>query len=236
MEAIVLVGGLGSRLGSLTRNTPKPLLQVRDKPFLHYLLNDLKHKKIEKVILATGFLSSKIENYFKTNEENFPIIEFSIEKEPLGTGGAILKALKKCIQDNVFIFNGDSYIDANLRELHNIHNSKNADISLVSSYLKAAKRYGTIEFAENNKIVKFIEKGSSSGYINAGIYIARSKNLIEKLNKIESNTFSFEKEILEKQVQDLKIFHYPVESFFLDIGIPEDFKIAQESLFMKSIY
>lgn len=116
MEVIILSGGLGTRLNGVIKNIPKVMAPINDKPFLEYVLNDLNEQKVNKVILATGYKKEYIKDYFGNKYKNI-IIEYSEEEQPLGTGGAILKALTKVTNNNVIIMNGDIYTKLNFADL-----------------------------------------------------------------------------------------------------------------------
>jgi D-glycero-alpha-D-manno-heptose 1-phosphate guanylyltransferase len=233
MEAIILVGGLGSRLGELTRNTPKPLLPIRSVPFLYYLLHTLKKKKVAKTILACGYMADHFENLIAPNSDlEFPEIVISREVEPLGTGGAIMQALNLTNCDNVLILNGDSYIDVDLNSLRSNHLESNSDITLTTTFQYQSERFGLINASTDNRIVSFQNpNGKSDGYINAGVYLAKVKFLKKIFDKIENTSFSFEEDILSKVYTSSNLYHFPVNSKFTDIGIPSDYLNAQKTLF-----
>ena len=123
LEAIVLAGGLGTRLKSVVSNVPKPMAPIGDKPFLEYILKYLKKNGITRAILSVGYKSEIIEEYFGNNFEGIDLV-YSVEKEPLGTGGAIKKAMSKVKSNQVYIINGDTFFDINLKSLILEDNSK----------------------------------------------------------------------------------------------------------------
>ena len=234
MEAIVLVGGLGTRLGALTRNTPKPMLPIRGTPFLERFLQYLKSCGFKKAVLATGYKSEVIESYFQSSSPSLPDIEISLENEPLGTGGAIAKALEKITSDKVTIFNGDSYLEVDYKALWDAHLFKQADITIASRYVDPANRYGVLSYDDHCRVIAFEEKGiSATGFINGGVYLCHTKSLKEISKPFNSLPFSFEEDVLTKQLSLIKIYHFPSNGFFIDIGVPEDYERAQLELFTK---
>lgn len=225
--AIILAGGMGTRLKTIISDLPKPMAPIMNVPFLTYQLNYLKHFGIKKVIFSVGYLSEKIIAHYNQSFENISI-EYSIEKNPLGTGGGIRMAMSNLKEDLVLILNGDSFFDLNLEQFYNLHLEQKSDFSLALRYVNNSERYGNIEFNSSNQITSFIEKNqlNQSGYINAGVYIL-SKKLYLQNTKPDIN-FSIEKEFFEKQLNQLIIKGFEFKDYFIDIGIPEDYLKAQD--------
>ena len=225
--AIILAGGLGTRLKTIISDLPKPMAPIMNVPFLTYQLNYLKHFGIKKVIFSVGYLSEKIIAHYNQSFENINI-EYSIEKNPLGTGGGIRMAMSNLNEDLVLILNGDSFFDLNLEQFYNLHLEQKAEFSLALRYVNNSERYGNIEFNSSNQITSFIEKNqlNQSGYINAGVYIL-SKKLYLQNTKPDIN-FSIEKDFFEKQLNQLIIKGFEFKDYFIDIGIPEDYLKAQD--------
>jgi D-glycero-alpha-D-manno-heptose 1-phosphate guanylyltransferase len=233
MEAIVLVGGLGTRLGELTKNTPKPMLPIRGVPFLERLLAHLKSQGFRRVILAVGYKREVVESYFCDLKSDLPDIAYSIENTPLGTGGAIAQALASVTSSSVFVLNGDSFLDVDYKAMQQQHTNTKADITIASYFIKPADRYGVLKVSDSCEVINFQEKGAvSEGLINGGVYIidvARLNGIFDMLNK---NTFSFEESVLSNASPNLKKYHLQTSGYFLDIGIPEDYEKAQQELFV----
>ncbi len=225
--AIILAGGRGTRLKTIISDLPKPMAPIMNVPFLTYQLNYLKHFGIKKVILSVGYLSEKIIAHYNQSFENISI-EYSIEKNPLGTGGGIRMAMSNLNEDLVLILNGDSFFDLNLEQFYNLHLEQKAEFSLALRYVNNSERYGNIEFNSTHQITSFIEKNqlNQSGYINAGVYIL-SKKLYLQNTKPDIN-FSIEKDFFEKQLNQLIIKGFEFKDYFIDIGIPEDYLKAQD--------
>lgn len=223
MEAIILVGGLGTRLRKVVADVPKPMAKVSGVPFLEYLLDYLLEQGIERVVLAVGYKKECIKKYFGYIYKKMEII-YSEEEEPLGTGGAIQKAIQICKDKKILVLNGDTYLEFDLDKMRMFHIEQGADITIAQKFMNDCSRYGAIE-VQGNRVKKFIEKGiQRKGTINAGIYLI-NKNIF--LNTQLPVRFSFEKDFLEKKVLDLKIVAYEAEGYFIDIGIPEDYQEAQ---------
>jgi len=233
MEAIVLVGGLGTRLGELTKDTPKPMLPIRGVPFLERLLCYLESHGFTRVVLAVGYKKEVVESYFSNLDKNIPEIVYSVEESPLGTGGAIFQALSMVTSKNVFVMNGDSYLDVNFDAMLHFHVAKSSDITIASYFIRPADRYGVLQVNEKGKVIDFEEKGAcSDGLINGGIYLVNASLMHELLEKIDRNSFSFEDAVLSNRSLELVKYHFQTSGKFLDIGIPSDYAKAQEELFL----
>lgn len=226
-QAIILAGGMGTRLKSVVADKPKPMADINGKPFLYYLLQYAKTQGISHVVLAVGYLHQQIIDYFG-HDFNGITLQYSIENDPLGTGGAIAQALDLCDpQTPVFIINGDTFFNTSLPELAKTFDQKQADLCIALKEMSNFDRYGTVQFDHNQQITAFNEKQHCQhGYINAGIYLMKT-NLLKTLNL--PTIFSFEKEILE-QINLFKTFTYPSDAYFIDIGIPDDYLKAQREI------
>jgi D-glycero-alpha-D-manno-heptose 1-phosphate guanylyltransferase len=224
--AIILAGGFGTRLQSVVNDLPKPMAPINGQPFLSYQLNYLKHFGIKKVILSLGYLPEKIKDFYGTNFNGLEV-DHVIEKEPLGTGGGIRLAIEKCNEENVFVLNGDSFFEVDLKEFYNLHSENNSEISLALRKVSNAERYGTIEKDNKNRITSFKEKSGSAkeGIINGGVYIL-DKNMYLSSTPSDKN-FSIEKDFFEKQLKTIQIKGFEFNGYFIDIGIPEDYAKAQ---------
>ena len=218
MEAIVLAGGFGTRLSTVVSDVPKPMAPIKGRPFLEYLLDDLNEKGINRVILAVGYKKEIIKSYFKEKYKNIDIV-YSDEDIPLGTGGAIKKALTLAENEEIFIINGDTFFDVNLKEMYQFHKKNSSKLTLAIKGMEKFDRYGSL-ILEEDRIIKFEEKKyNDKGYINGGIYLINK----ELLNEKEKESFSFEKEILENENLKIEKYGYKSEGYFIDIGIPEDY-------------
>lgn len=225
-EAIILAGGFGTRLQAVVSDVPKPMAPINNEPFLNYVFDYLLHYKIEHVVLSTGYLADKISDYYK-NEYRGIKISYTKEETPLGTGGGIRLAMTKCYTSDVLVLNGDSFFDVNITDHFNNHISKQADCSLALRKVFNASRYGTILLGIGNAIETFKEKNNieQTGLINGGVYILNRKLYLSKTN--EAVPFSIEKDFYESRINELHIFGFEYDGYFIDIGIPEDYNKAQ---------
>lgn len=227
-EAIILAGGLGTRLRNIIGEFPKPMAEINGKPFLYYLINFLIKNEIKRIIFAVSYKKEIIIEYLKDKFQDIEII-FSIEKEPLGTGGAIKQALEFVQGDNVFVFNGDTYFDIELKEMLDFHKNKNSDITIGLKYLENIDRYGTVKVDNDLRIIKFEEKKlNNKGLINGGIYLINLYKMRNFFKDFKNKSFSFEKDILESYINYFLIYGIIFDSFFIDIGVKEDYERAQD--------
>jgi D-glycero-alpha-D-manno-heptose 1-phosphate guanylyltransferase len=226
-EAVILAGGFGTRLREVVQDVPKPMAPVNNKPFLHYLLNYLQQYGIQHAVLSVGYLSETIITHFG-DAFNGIKISYAIEKEPLGTGGGIRLAMEQCSTKNVLVLNGDSFFDINLNAFYNQHCSFHSDCSLALRKVENAARYGTIKSGSMSVIKGFREKDGQEkpGLINAGVYLLNRDIFLQKT--IGGKAFSMEKDFFETKLNELNIFGFEFNNYFIDIGIPEDFKRAQD--------
>lgn len=225
IEAIVLAGGFGTRLRSVVSDVPKPMAPIGDKPFLAYLLNELSRKGVNRVILSVGYKAEIIIKYFGSSYEGMDI-EYAVEQEPLGTGGAVQLAMKSCTQDHIYIFNGDSYVNIDIKGMEVQWKIDRLQV-IVGAVVEDTSRFGSI-LVEDGFVIGFAEKGKSGpGLINAGCYLLDPI----KFNKFHyTPPFSLEKDFFESELSNKNIKIKVAEGFFIDIGIPEDYKKIQNRL------
>jgi D-glycero-alpha-D-manno-heptose 1-phosphate guanylyltransferase len=221
-EAVILAGGFGTRLKGIVDDYPKPMALIRDKPFLTYLLEQLYASNCQKVVLAVGFKHETIIDYFGKSYKSIDI-EYVIENKPLGTGGAILNALKLISTPVSLILNGDSIFKIDITDFNRKFIETKSLISIALKRMQNFDRYGTV-FTKANRVVAFKEKERCiDGLINSGIYMI--SNDWYKKHSI-GDVFSFEKDILEKYVSEDVITAFEYNGYFIDIGIPEDYRRA----------
>ncbi|WP_087698948.1 D-glycero-D-manno-heptose 1-phosphate guanosyltransferase [Campylobacter jejuni] len=215
MQAIILCGGLGTRLKSVIKDIPKPMAPINDKPFLEFIFEYLKKQSVKEVILAVSYKYEVIKEYFK--DEFLGIkIKYSIEKEPLGTGGAIKEALK-FIKNELYVLNGDTFFDIDLSKLK-LDKSK---ICLALKQMNDFDRYGTINIDKHGLVISFKEKVfKKQGLINGGIYLL-TKDIFNEFDL--EKKFSFE-EFLQENYKKLKARACIFDDYFIDIGVPSDYE------------
>jgi D-glycero-alpha-D-manno-heptose 1-phosphate guanylyltransferase len=225
-EAVILAGGLGTRLKTMVSDIPKPMALIRNLPFLLYLLEHLHKYKFEKIILAAGYKYEVIESYFGTSYKNMKLV-YSVENVPLGTGGAISKASGLISSDYFFVLNGDTYFELDFDRMEETFIKSKSGLMIALKPMTSFDRYGSV-VTSGEKIISFNEKRfCEKGLINGGIYIIMKDWLNEKAI---GNVYSFEKDILEKVVPGEKVAYYISDNYFIDMGVPEDYIKASEEL------
>lgn len=225
MEAIILAGGFGKRLKKVVKDLPKPMAKIGSKPFLEFIFEKLNREGFEHVVLSTGYLSHKIESYFGNRYENIKI-DYSFEAFPLGTGGAIKKAIELINGDYFYVFNGDSFIDVEIEILDKKFKDTNKQI-IVGTEIQSVSRYGHI-LESMGRIIGFEEKkNSGKGVINAGCYVLL-KDVFKNYKLKES--FSIENDFFPKLIFEEEIMLFLTKNKFIDIGTPEDYERAFQFL------
>ena len=227
MEAILLCGGLGTRLRSVVSDRPKPMADIAGKPFLYYLVKMLSESGVKHLIFALGYMGEQIEAYFKNGEDYGLSISYSYEDSPLGTGGAIRNALSKVSEENVLVLNADTYFHTDYENLLSQQLKPQAMMTIASRKIEDISRYGAILKDETGRILRWNEKMSSdqaevlrSGEINGGIYVMK-KSLIEK---IPEGKQSLENDCIPAWLKEgIFLQALPSDGYFMDIGIPEDY-------------
>ncbi|EIY6495304.1 nucleotidyltransferase family protein [Campylobacter lari] len=215
MQAIVLAGGLGTRLKSVVQDLPKPMAPINGKPFLTFVLECLKKQGITEVVLSVSYKYELIQEYFKEEFEGMRI-RYNIEKELLGTGGAIKDALK-LIQNQAYVLNGDTIFDIDLKKLA-LNGGK---ICIALKQMQNFDRYGTVNVDDQGIVTSFEEKVfKKQGLINGGVYLLK-KDVFDEFDL--EKKFSFE-EFLQENFKLLKIQTQIFDDYFIDIGIPEDYE------------
>lgn len=227
MEAIILAGGLGTRLRSAVPDLPKCMAPINGVPFISYLIDNLLNEGVTNFIFSLGY---KSELFISFLEEKLPLKNYLIviEDEPLGTGGAIKLACKKAKDENVIALNGDSLFKVNLKELMHFHLEKKSRCTLALKPMQDFERYGSVEIDAVQKINSFKEKQFiTKGCINGGVYAIEVASFLQK--SLEDK-FSMEQDYLEKFSGEGNFYGFVQEGYFIDIGIPEDFVRAQIEL------
>lgn len=226
MEAIILAGGLGTRLAARLSGLPKAMAPVGGRPFLEILLRQLERAGCTRALLAVGYRHEAIEEQFGGSFGDLRL-EYSVEDEPLGTGGAIRRALALVRGDRALALNGDTFLDADYAAMLRFHRRQGAAMTMAIVRQPDVARYGGV-VASGERIVGFEEKGRSGpGWINAGAYVL---NRDLDWGPQPEGKFSFEKQFLAPRIARLAPAAFAVEGFFLDIGVPEDYDRAQVEL------
>ncbi|MHA3960301.1 nucleotidyltransferase family protein [Synechococcus sp. LTW-G] len=226
MNAVVLCGGLGTRLGELTKDTPKPLLDVAGQPFVTHVLERLQSNGVRHVCLAVSFQWQKIHSTLGESWKGLPLT-YSVEDTPLGTGGAIRRALTTMDWSEALVTNGDTFVEANLRQIQAFAHRSQADVVLTLKHVPNVARYGRVNLLPSGRVTSFNEKGKSGpGFINAGLFWLRS----DLLTGIPDDVFSFEHHVMMKHLPRMVIYGLITDGYFIDMGIPEDLKRARHEV------
>lgn len=228
-EAIILAGGLGTRLRAAVPDLPKCMAPILAKPFIGYLTDYLYQQGIQKFVFSLGYKHELVQQYLLTQYGGLDI-RFSVESSPLGTGGAVLLACKMIADEDVLVVNGDSFFKVNLAELCALHETCNADCTLALKPMQNFDRYGVVELNTDNSVKNFKEKQFfQEGLINGGLY---ALNILSFSSKNFPEAFSFEKDYLERFAEARQFYGLEQGEYFIDIGIPEDFERAQTELIL----
>lgn len=227
MEAIILAGGLGTRLRSVVADLPKCMAPIAGRPFVDFVIDYFLNQGIKKFVFALGYKSEVIINHININYPNINA-QYSIEEVPLGTGGAIRKACKLITGESALVANGDTLYKMNISEAISFFNICEADCVLTLKPMQNFDRYGAVEINKDASIVAFKEKQYyDEGLINGGIYLLNSKKFLQENMP---DQFSFEKDYLEYLYNKRRMYGMIQDAYFIDIGVPEDFEKAQIEL------
>jgi D-glycero-alpha-D-manno-heptose 1-phosphate guanylyltransferase len=225
MEAIILAGGLGTRLRAVNPDAPKPMALIGSRPFLEVLIRSLASKGFTRIILSLGYKSEMIRTHFGSSYAGMDI-DYVIEEVLLGTGGAVRLAMTKSISDHIYIFNGDTFLDVDIESLETKW-QENKNPIIVGYSLDNVERYGKL-IIDNGCVIGFSEKGSiDAGIINAGCYVF-NRNQLSQFPVNEK--FSLEMDYLSKVISHTTFDLFIASGVFIDIGIPDDFIRAQTLL------
>lgn len=226
-HAIILAGGRGTRLSTEVPGIPKVLAPVNGKPFLHFVIQNCRSVGITKFTFALGYQHQLVEDYLKQNFSELDI-RIVVERSALGTGGAIKAVLKQLTENSLAVFNGDTIFRIRLDSLAAFHHMSGAECTIALKSMVSVSRYGEVKLNKDYSIASFSEKGSDGeGLINGGVYII-NKRLFEENNNPE--IFSFEDDYLGVRYKERRIYGVKQSGYFIDIGVPDDYKKVQEEL------
>lgn len=224
-EAIVLAGGFGTRLRHVLPDIPKPMAPICGRPFLEILLGSLARKGFERAVLSLGHMADNISAHFGESFAGMQLV-YVVEAQPLGTGGAIRKAMAQCHADHVYVFNGDTFLDVEADDMEQ-HWQRNHHPIIVGREVGDTVRYGRL-LAANGRVIGFTEKGAAGpGLINAGCYVF-NKGQLDAFPLDEP--FSLETAYLARAVTLEQFDVFVTQGQFIDIGVPEDYERAQTEL------
>ncbi|MFS4490416.1 sugar phosphate nucleotidyltransferase [Dietzia kunjamensis] len=222
-EAVVLVGGKGTRLRPLTISAPKPMLPTAGLPFLAHLLSRIRAAGIRRVVLGTSFKAEVFEEYFGDGSALDLDISYVVETEPLGTGGGIRNVLSELTASTVMVFNGDVLGGTDLREILALHREKNADLTMHLVRVSDPRAFGCVTTDDDGRVQDFLEKTQDppTDQINAGCYVFR-RELIEQIP--EGQPVSVERETFPQLLSEgRRVYGFVDSAYWRDMGTPEDF-------------
>ena len=223
MKAVIIAGGLGTRLRPLTNNTPKPMLPIGEKPILEHLVNWTKKGGIKSVILCVSYLKESIEDYFGDGEKFGVKIEYAISKKQLATAGQ-LKTAEKFIDDDFVCMYGDSIFNFSLRSMIKQHSVKKSFVTMSLNEYKTTLPYGVIETSKKGKVVNWNEKPEIKANVNMGCYIMNP----QVFNLIPKNKPYGMDDVIKKAMKKKVVNSFITKKGFTDIGNTESYKQACE--------
>ena len=224
MQAVLLAGGLGTRLRSVVADRPKVMADVAGKPFLEQLLGRLAQQGVQRVVLAVGYLHEQITAHFGDSFSGMAL-HYSVEDSPLGTGGAVQQALQHAAAAPCFVLNADTWLDLDMQAMLRAHQAAQAAVSMAVRHVDDVGRFGALN-VQGGHVLGFIEKGRQGpGHINAGVYLL-PPDAFQGLGL--PPRFSIETDYLMPQVGRLRPLAFEVTGDFIDIGLPEDYARAQQ--------
>lgn len=223
MKAVILAGGVGTRLKPLTHNRPKPLIPIAGEPCVDYMIKSLVSADFRRIIVTTGYMSDTLIKNIGDGKKFGASILYAFEEKPAGTAGAV-KNVSEFLDDTFVVASGDVLADVDIKALFDYHKDKKALATMALTTVENPTEYGIVGLDDDNKIIKFKEKPKEdevfSNLINAGIYILEP----EVLNYIPENTmFDFSKNVFPKLLEaNEPIFGSPISGLWMDIGRPHD--------------
>jgi NDP-sugar pyrophosphorylase family protein len=225
IKAVLLVGGLGTRLRSVVPSAPKPMATVGDRPFLELLVRQLQCQGIRRLVMCTGYLAEQIEHEFGAGHGLDVEIEYSKEPAPLGTAGAVKLAQHYLQESSDFlVLNGDSFLEVDFQQLLRFHRGHGGLVSMAVVPVGNAQRYGTVQVDPGGRVKGFAEKTGSSnpGLVNAGVYLFKQAIF----QHIPDGPASLERDVFPG-ILGQGVFALEQSGMFIDIGTPEDYARAQ---------
>lgn len=223
-DALILAGGFGTRLRTVVPDRQKVMASVGSKPFLFYIIEQLVSGGVERITLCLGYKGREVSSAVAKEYSDIVNIRFSIEENPMGTGGAILLASQMGVTKNFFVLNGDSFLAADLPLLYRSHIEEKADVTMALAKVEDSSRYGGVIVDDKKNIISFAEKRekTQSDYINGGIYVFNRS----AIDDFPRGAFSLEKEFFPNLHKN-RFKGFPFHGDFIDIGTPSDYRKAQ---------
>jgi mannose-1-phosphate guanylyltransferase len=224
MKAVILAGGLGTRLQPYTTFLPKPMLPLGEKPLLEHLIDWIKNNKITDIVLCVSYLRKTIEDYFEDGSRLGVKIEYAVANRPLATAGQ-LKTAEPLIDDTFVCVYGDSVFNFNLRKMVNHHKAKKSFITMSLHQYKTSIKYGVIETSKSGKVTAWNEKPEISANINIGCYVMEP----QVFGFIPSNVPYGMDDVIKKALAKKKdVNSFVIKNGFIDIGDKASYKKAYQ--------
>jgi D-glycero-alpha-D-manno-heptose 1-phosphate guanylyltransferase len=226
-HAVLLAGGLGTRLESVSDGLPKPLISVAGRPFIEHVLDTLLAAGCDHVVIAASYKWQLLRDRLGTSYKDCAL-DWSIENEPLGTGGAIRQAFEIFALGAAFVLNADTLFRVDLGELESLHRKTGAAVTVALREVSDVGRFGEVVVDASGRIKVFSEKGRSGpGLINGGVYLIDGKVWSDWASP---KSFSFERDFLQKRAALDRFYGFTAREYFIDIGVPEDLERARREL------
>jgi mannose-1-phosphate guanylyltransferase len=229
LSAVILVGGLGTRLRPLTDRTRKDMLPLVDRPQLAYTFEHLRRFGVERAVISCGYLPTQIQEHFGDRYGDLRL-EYKIEEEPLGTGGAIRFAAEG-IEEPFFALNGDSLRETDLDALVAFHRERDCRATILLTPVEDPSRYGLVRVGGDGRVLSFLEKPRpeeiDTNLINAGMYVLEP-DVLELIPA--GRAVSIEREVFPQLVEDQTVYGVPLPGYWLDIGTPEAYLQAHRDV------
>jgi NDP-sugar pyrophosphorylase family protein len=226
IKAVLLVGGLGTRLRSIVPYMPKPLASVGGKSFLELLVRQLQYQGIRRLVMCTGYLGDQIEKEFGDGQSWDVAIEYSRELGPQGTAGAV-KLAQSYLREipDFLVMNGDSFVEIDFHQLIRFHREHGGLVSMAVLQVNNAARFGTVQMDAGGRVIGFLEKTGqeTSGIVNAGVYVFDGT----LLEHIPEGPASLERDVFPR-ILHRGVYALEQHGIFIDIGTPEDYARAQQ--------
>lgn len=225
IPAVILAGGLGTRIRAVSGDLPKPMIPVAGRPFIEYILDALVDAQVPSIYLAVCYRSDFIRSYFGSTYRGTRL-HYSVETQPLGTGGALANCFRQYDLASALVINGDTLFCINLKSFVAAHVTATSRITLALCRVTDTSRYGTVVCDANNRVIAFEEKhpGNTHGLINGGVYVVE-RSILEPF--APGIHFSLEHDLLQRQVAELRPLGVISDDYFIDIGVPEDLARAR---------
>jgi mannose-1-phosphate guanylyltransferase len=234
-QAIILVGGEGTRLRPVTSRVPKPVAPVVERPFVAYILDDLVRHGVERAIFSTGFLAQAIEAQIGDGAAYGLQVDYAVEAEPLGTAGAIANCAEKLDDASFYVFNGDVLSDVDLTALATLHADKGGMGTIFLTPVEDPRRYGLVELREDGSVASFLEKPGEwqgTALINAGVYVLE-RDVLEMIPR--GRLFSIERGVFPPLAQAGSLYGFVDSGYWRDIGTPESYLQAHFDILERTV-